>query len=311
MPRIFNLLGGIMPNQLKKEALIIKKTTAWTMFLNFILLVMKLIAGIFGKSTALISDAVNSAGDVGTAFFVMITGKMSRKDNDDDHQYGHEKYESMVSVFLGVALIITVIEIAKSAIKTIYDYFALGVPIEKPTILALFAAVLTIVIKEGMYQFTKVASKKANSPSLNAMAWDHRSDEFSAFGVVIGIGGAMLGIVVLEPIASLVICVLILKVAIKIIKVGISQVVDQAADVETIEEIKNVVSSQEGVLALDDLKTRIFGAKLYVDIEIAVDSELSLKLAHEIAEKVHDEIEAKIENVKHCMVHVNPAGHSH
>lgn len=311
MPRIFNLLGGIMPTQLQNEALIIKKTTAWTMFLNFILLVIKIIAGIIGRSTALISDAVNSAGDVGTAFFVMITGKMSRKENDDDHQYGHEKYESMVSVFLGVALIITVIEIAKSAIKTIYDYIALGIPIEKPTFLALIAAVLTIVIKEGMYQFTRIASKKANSPSLNAMAWDHRSDELSALGVVVGIGGAMLGVVVLEPIASLIICILILKVAIKIIKVGVSQVVDQAADAETIEEIKNVVNNQEGVLALDDLKTRIFGAKLYVDIEISVDPKISLQLAHEIAEKLHDEIELKIKNVKHCMVHVNPAGHLH
>lgn len=300
-----------MPNQLKNEAKIIKKTTAWTMFLNFILLVMKIIAGILGKSTALISDAVNSAGDVGTAFFVMITGKYSRKENDDDHQYGHEKYESMVSVFLGVALIITAIEIAKAAIKTIYDYIALGVPIEEPTYLALIAAVLTIVIKEGMYHFTKRASKKANAPSLDAMAWDHRSDELSAFGVVIGIGGAMLGIVVLEPIASLVICLFILIVAIKIIKVGVSQVVDQAADAQTIDSIKEVVNSQAGVLAIDDLKTRIFGAKLYVDIEISVNPEISLQLAHEIAEKLHDEIELKIKNVKHCMVHVNPAGHSH
>ncbi len=295
-----------MINQLKTEALIIKKTTIWTMLLNLFLFIMKVIAGIIGNSTAIISDAVNSAGDVGTAFFVMITGKFSRKENDDDHQYGHEKYESMVSVFLGVAIIITVIEIAKAAISTIYGYIFLDIPIEKPTYIALIAAVLTIVIKEAMYQFTVRASKKANSPSLNAMAWDHRGDVLSALGVVIGIGGAMLGVVVLEPIASLVICIFILIVAIRIIKVGVSQVVDQAADTETIDEIIAVVASQKGVIAIDDLKTRIFGAKLYVDIEIAVNPEISLQLAHEIAEKLHDEIEAKIKNVKHCMVHVNP-----
>lgn len=306
MPRIFNLFGGFMINQLKTEALIIKKTTIWTMLLNLFLFIMKVIAGIIGNSTAIISDAVNSAGDVGTAFFVMITGKFSRKENDDDHQYGHEKYESMVSVFLGVAIIITVIEIAKAAISTIYGYIFLDIPIEKPTYIALIAAVLTIVIKEAMYQFTVRASKKANSPSLNAMAWDHRGDVLSALGVVIGIGGAMLGVVVLEPIASLVICIFILIVAIRIIKVGVSQVVDQAADTETIDEIIAVVASQKGVIAIDDLKTRIFGAKLYVDIEIAVNPEISLQLAHEIAEKLHDEIEAKIKNVKHCMVHVNP-----
>jgi len=311
MPRIFILVGGFMTNQLKEEAFIIKRTTIWTMILNLFLFIMKVLAGIFGNSTAIISDAVNSAGDVGTAFFVMITGKLSRKENDDDHQYGHEKYESVVSVFLGIAIIITVVEIAKAAIRTIYDFIFLDVPIEKPTYIALIAAVLTIVIKEGMYQFTIRASKKANSPSLNAMAWDHRGDVLSALGVVIGIGGAMLGVVVLEPIASLVICIFILIVAIRIIKVGVSQVVDQAADDVTIDEIIAVVASQKGVIAIDDLKTRIFGAKLYVDIEIAVNPEISLQLAHEIAEKLHDDIEAKIKNVKHCMVHVNPSEQKH
>ncbi len=312
MARIFNfILEESDVNQLKKEAKIIKKTMVWTMGLNAFLLVMKIIAGIFGKSTAIISDAVNSGGDVATAFFVMIAGKYSRKDVDNDHQYGHEKYESMVSVFLGVALILSAIEIAKVAIKTIYDYVRFDVPIEKPTYIALIAAVLTIVIKEMMYRFTIRNAIKANAPSLKAMAWDHRGDQLSALGVVIGVGGSMLGVVVLEPVASLVICTFILILAFRIIKTGISQVVDQAADNDTVDQIKKIINQQDGILCLDDLKTRIFGAKLYVDIEISLDPNMTLVQSHSIAEKLHDDIEKQIQNVKHCMVHVNPAGHIH
>lgn len=312
MARIFNfILEESDVNQLKKEAKIIKKTMVWTMGLNAFLLVMKIIAGIFGKSTAIISDAVNSGGDVATAFFVMIAGKYSRKDVDNDHQYGHEKYESMVSVFLGVALILSAIEIAKVAIRTIYDYVRFDVPIEKPTYIALIAAVLTIVIKEMMYRFTIRNAIKANAPSLKAMAWDHRGDQLSALGVVIGVGGSMLGVVVLEPVASLVICTFILILAFRIIKTGVSQVVDQAADNDTVDQIKKIINQQDGILCLDDLKTRIFGAKLYVDIEISLDPNMTLVQSHSIAEKLHDDIEKQIQNVKHCMVHVNPAGHIH
>ena len=292
--------------QLEIEAKIIKKTTIWTMILNTFLMLLKITAGIIGRSTAIISDALNSAGDVGTAFVVMITGKLSRKEIDEDHQYGHEKYESMVSVFLGVALIVSALEIAKLAATKIYEYLFMDIPIEKPTYIVLIAALMTILIKESMYQFTKHNAKTANSPSLSAMAWDHRSDELSALGVIIGVGGAMLGVVILEPVASLVICVFIFALGFRIIKVGFTQVVDQAADKETIEAIKAVVSGIEGVKALDILKTRIFGAKLFVDIEISVDPDLSVGEAHDIAELLHDEIEAKIPNVKHCMVHVNP-----
>ncbi len=293
-------------NNLVAEAKIIKKTSVWTMLFNLFLMIMKIIAGIIGKSTAIISDALNSAGDVGTAFVVLITGKMSRKADDADHQYGHEKFESMVSVFLGVALIVTVLEIGKTAFSQIYGYFFQDLVIEKPGFVALFAAIATIVIKETMYQFTIRSAKKANSPSLNAMAWDHRSDELSALGVIVGIGGAMLGVVVLEPIASLIICFFILNVAFRIIKVGFSQVVDQAADSHVIEAIKDIVATHPEIKQLDDLKTRIFGAKLYVDMEIAVMPDLSVNSGHAIAEQLHDEIEEKIPNVKHCMIHVNP-----
>ncbi len=291
---------------LQKESQVIKKTMIWNMILNFFLMVMKITAGIIGSSTAIISDAVNSAGDVGTAFFVMIAGKFSRKEHDKEHPYGHEKFESMASLLLGVAMIVTAFEIGKASVTTMIDYLANGVPIKQPTVIALIGAIMTIIVKEVMFQATNRASKKASAPSLHAMAMDHRSDQLSALGVVIGIGGAMLGIVILEPIASLIICLMIFSVAISIIRTGITQVVDQAATPDVVEAIRNVALSEDGVMAVDDLKTRIFGAKIYVDIEIAVNPNLSVCEAHDIAEKVHDHIELEMPNIKHCMVHVNP-----
>lgn len=289
-----------------EEKTIIVKVSVRTVVLNALLAVMKIITGIIGRSSAIISDAVNSISDVATTLAVMITGRYSRKEHDADHPYGHEKYESIVSVLLGVALLFTAYEIGKSGVLIIYDYFVNGVEPVQPTYVALIAAIMTIVIKEIMYQYTCKNAKKANSPSLAAMAWDHRSDEFASFGAVIGIGGAMLGVHVLEPIASVVICGFIVRLGIKTVKVGFSQLVDQAANQETIDLIHSIVAKQKGVKHLDDLKTRMFGMRLYVDIEISVDPKLTILEAHHISHLLHDEIEQTIPDIKHCMIHVNP-----
>jgi cation diffusion facilitator family transporter len=288
------------------EQKIITKVSIWTMILNFILASMKIIMGIIGRSSAIISDAVNSISDVVTALAVMIMGRFSRKEKDVDHQYGHEKYESMVSVFIGIALLLTAFEIGRTACENIYYYFAENRDIVPPTYIALIAGFATIAIKEGMYHYTKFNAKKAHSPSLEAMALDHRSDEFSALAAIIGIVGSMLEIHILEPIASIIICLFIVKLGLGIIKTGFSQVVDQAADQATIDKIKMIVANQAGIIQLDDLKTRIFGMRLFVDMEIAVDQKLSITEAHNIAHVLHDEIESSIPNVKHCMIHVNP-----
>ncbi len=288
------------------EKRIIRKTTFWATVLNFLLAVMKILTGIFGRSTALISDAVNSIGDVATAIAAMVAALFARKEKDADHQYGHEKYESMVSVFIGVALIISAFEIGKNAVFAIYRFIAEGAVIEPPSYVALIAAFATILVKEIMYRFTKKAAHKASSPALAAMAWDHRSDEFSSAGVVIGILGAMLGLTVLEPIASIAICLLIVRTGFRIIKMGFSGVVDQAADPATVAKIENVVREHPGVVKIDELKTRMFGMKLYVDLEIAVSNRLSVSQAHRIAEAIHDRIESELPDVKHIMIHVNP-----
>jgi cation diffusion facilitator family transporter len=298
------------------EKKIIVKVSIWTMVFNTFLAIMKIFAGIVGKSSAIISDAVNSISDVTTALAVMIIGRFSRKDKDIDHQYGHEKYESMASVFLGVALFLTAFEIGKSGVMTIYEFFRYGTAIIIPNYVALVCAVLTIVIKEGMYRYTRHNAKKANSPALEAMAWDHRSDELASSGAIIGIVGTMIGatipgiagslLMILEPIASVVICLFIARLGLRVIKVAFSQVVDQAADEETVATLQAIATKQPGVKHLDDLKTRMFGLRLFVDIEISVDPKLSVLEAHHIAHLLHDEIETTVPNVKHCMIHVNP-----
>jgi cation diffusion facilitator family transporter len=172
--------------------------------------------------------------------------------------------------------------------------------------MALVAAVLSIALKEGMYWYTKAAAVKVRSDALMADAWHHRSDSLSSIGSLVGIGGAMLGFPILDPIASVIICLFIVKVSFEIFKDATDKMVDKACDDETIEAMKNVISGIDGVKGLDLIHTRLFGSKIYVDIEISADGELNLKQAHGIAENVHHTIEEKFADVKHCMVHVNP-----
>jgi cation diffusion facilitator family transporter len=292
------------------ESKIITRTSIKIMILNGFLAIIKVLAGIFGHSTAMISDAVNSISDVVTNLVVMISGKFSHKGRDEDHPYGHEKFDSMVSVLLGAAIIITAFEIGKSAVMILYDYYFNRIDIIHPELVALIVALVTILIKEFMFHFTRKSAKLANSPSLFAQAMDHRSDQLASAGAVIGISGSMLGIDVLEPLASIVICLFVFRVGYKIIKTGISQVVDQAADEAIVNRIKDIINSHDEIINIDELRTRQFGLKIYVDVEILVDENSSLLKAHEIAEKIHHEIEQNLPEVIHCMVHVNPGKNS-
>ena len=157
-----------------------------------------------------------------------------------------------------------------------------------------------------MYWYTKITAKKINSNALMADAWHHRSDALSSAGSLIGIAGAKMGFPILDPIASLIICIFIIKVAINILKDSTYRLVDKSVDEETIEKMKSIILDIEGVIDIDLIKTRLFGTKIYVDVEISADKEQTLASSHDIALKVHDEIEKNFKNVKHCMVHVNP-----
>jgi len=274
-----------------------------TIIVNTTLAAFKLAAGIIANSAAMISDAVHTLSDVLTTFIVIIGVKMAGQKSDDLHPYGHERFECVASIILALALGLTGVGIGYSGIKVIFDgAYATHIPGS----LALIAAVVSIVTKEWMYWYTRAAAKKTNSGSLMADAWHHRSDALSSIGVFIGIGGAMIGWPILDPIASLVICVFILKAAYDIFADAINKMVDKSCDAGTQNELQALAEAQDGVRAVDEIRTRIFGSMMYVDIEIAVDKDMPLAQAHKISEKVHDAVEEKFPSVKHCMVHVNP-----
>lgn len=271
---------------------------------NIILSFFKLFAGIFAHSGAMISDAIHSASDVLSTVIVIVGVKIANRESDDTHPYGHERMECVAALVLAVILFATGIGIGYKGVLIIMsgDYSHLTVP----GVLALIAAVISIIVKEGMYWYTRGAAKKIDSGALMADAWHHRSDALSSVGSFAGILGARMGYPVLDPIASVVICAFILKAAFEIFMDSINKMTDAASDPETIEKIKEIILKQDGVIKIDQLKTRLFGDKIYVDTEIQVNGDISLREAHKIAHSVHDAIENGIPKVKHCMVHINP-----
>lgn len=272
---------------------------------NTVLSAFKLIAGIFANSGAMISDSIHSLSDVLSTFIAVIGVKMSKRKADKFHPYGHDRFECVASILLCVLLFAVGCGIGYSGICKITsgNYENL----EIPGVLALVAAIVSIVVKEWMFQYTKHYAKITNSSAFMADAWHHRSDALSSIGALIGIGGAMLGFAILEPISSVVICIFILKASIDIFKDALNKMMDTPCSEEYEEKIADYISSQEGVINLDLLQTRLFGNKIYVDAEIAVDGTQSLKDAHDIAEKVHNGVENTFTNVKHIMIHVNPS----
>lgn len=275
-----------------------------SILVNIVLALGKFAAGILASSGAMISDAVHSASDVFSTFVVIIGIRLSGKKADAEHPYGHERMECVAAIVLAVVLAITGLEIGADGMRKIlagrYDELAV------PGILALAAAVASVFVKEWMYWYTRFHAKKINSAALMADAWHHRSDSLSSVGAFIGILGSRMGFPVMDSVASVVICVLILKAAYDIFKDAIDKMVDKACDADMEEQLKELAASQQGVMGVDTLRTRAFGNKIYVDVEILADGNLTLYESHAIAERVHDEIEARFQEVKHIMVHVNP-----
>lgn len=273
---------------------------------NVALSVFKFIAGVVAHSGAMISDSIHSASDVLSTIVVIIGVNISSKGRDASHEYGHDRMECVAAVLLAMILCISGVWIGWTGVDKIIhaDQQAL----QAPGVLALVAAVVSIVVKEWMYWYTRRAAKKINSSALMADAWHHRSDALSSVGSLVGIAGARMGFPILDPLASVIIALMIVKVAFDIGKDGINRMLDSSIDAKTEEEIRQIVLAHDPVQGVDDLKTRTFGANFYVDLEIALDGTMTLNDSHAIAESVHDELEAKYPTLKHCMIHVNPAG---
>lgn len=292
----------VTPEQFEKTAV---RVSVVSVVGNTVLSVFKLIAGILAGSGAMVSDAVHSASDVFSSFIVIIGVKISARDSDRDHPYGHERFECVAALVLAVILLVTGLFIGRGALEKITSSGAQGIAV--PGIAALIAAIVSIVAKEAMYWYTRFYAKRLDSGALMAAAWHHRSDALSSVGALIGIAGARMGHPVFEPVASLVICVFIVKAAYDIFKDAVGKMVDHSCGEETERALMLCAEEQPGVLGVDLIQTRVFGNKIYVDIEISANGDISLRESHEIAERVHDAIEAQFQKVKHIMVHVNPA----
>lgn len=269
---------------------------------NAVLSLFKLLAGVLAHSGAMISDAVHSASDVLSSIIVIIGVKLSVRAPDKEHPYGHERFECVAAIVLAVVLAVTGLLIGYKAFGSIEGRGTQPMP----GVLALVAAAVSIVVKEAMYWYTRFFGRRLNSASLMASAWDHRSDALSSVGALVGIAGARMGHPVMEPIASLVICLFILKAAYDIFRDAMGKMVDRAADAETEKSLTDCVLSEKEVRGVDRLRTREFGSRIYVDLEIRLDGSMTLYDAHAIAERVHDRIEREFPSVKHIMVHVNP-----
>lgn len=290
------------------EAVIIKKLSLVSVIGNTVLSGFKMFAGVSGNSGAMISDAIHSFSDVLTTLIAWIGVKVSKRDADSSHPYGHERLECVASLILGIVLMATGIGVGKVGVENILsgNYDTLAVP----SAIALVAAVVSIVGKEAMYWYTRYYAKLIKSSAFLADAWHHRSDAFSSIGSLIGIGGAMLGFPILDSVASVVICLFILKVAYDISKDALVKMLDTSCGEDYEKALQEYVSGREGVISVDMLHSRMFGNKVYIDLEISVDGDRSLQDAHEVAERVHKDVEQQFSDVKHIMIHVNPYPYS-
>ena len=287
------------------EPAIIRQVSLVSIIGNIALTVFKLFAGIVGHSSAMVSDSVHSLSDVVSTLIAFWGVRMSKKAADKSHPYGHERIECVASLVLGLLLMATGVGIGKVGLQTILSgqYETLAVP----GAIALAAAVVSIALKEAMFWYTRHYAKLLNSAAFMADAWHHRSDAFSSIGSLLGIGGAMLGFPVLDSVASVVICLCILKVAYDILNDALTKMLDTSCGEDYERQLREYIAAQEDVIRVDVLRSRMFGNRVYVDLEIEMDGDKTLRESHAVAERIHDNVETDFPNVKHIMIHVNPA----
>lgn len=272
---------------------------------NLGLSVFKALAGFFGHSSALVSDALHGCTDVFSIFIVMLGVAWSEKGSDDSHPYGREKYEAVAGLILSGILFASGLIIGVNAFHSLVHREFLD-SVEVPSFVTLVAALVSILGKEGMFLYTLAAAKKLNSTALKASAFHNHLDALVSVGSLLGVLGARMGFAWTDDAACLVISFFILKTTIEIARDSISKLDDHAMKPEKVALIKKVIGSQKGVVRLDDLKTRLSGNRAHVDVNIAVDGNLTVRQGHEIAHNTRVAIEAACPEVKDCMIHVNP-----
>ena len=286
-----------------KEGIVL---SLWTLALNFLLGSLKLAAGLWGRSSAMVADAAHSYSDCASTVAVIAGLKMASKSADADHPYGHEKYELIFANILSILLGLTAVKIGYDALMVI----AHG-SYQVPGLAPLLAAVFSVAVKEVMYRLTLRKAKKIGSVAMEADAWHHRSDALSSVGAFVGILGARLGLPVLDPVTGLLVSILVLKVAIDLYRKSVSGLVDSSTDAETVVRIQQLLADMDGIEEVNSLKTRVFGASAYADVTIKVDGALTVEEGHDIATLAHNKIEANLPKIKHIMVHIEPMDQDH
>lgn len=284
------------------------KVTIIGSVVNVLLLVLKFVAGVLGHSSAMVADAVHSLSDFLTDIVVLVFVTISGKPNDKKHEYGHGKFETLAMTIIGFVLVIVAVGIISKGVVTIDDFFE-GQELEAPGMLALWAAVISIVSKEAVYRYSIVKARKLQSQALEANAWHHRSDALSSIGTLVGVGGAIfLGQkwVILDPIASVVVGVFIGKVAFELLRDGIGDLTDKALPESVEQEILNMVSGLDNVGNPHNLKTRRLGNHYAIELHVKMDGDISLREAHDKATEIENLLRSKYGKETHVAVHVEP-----
>ena len=277
-------------------------------FVNLLLVVFKFIAGIVGHSAAMIADAVHSLSDFITDIIVIIFVAISGKPEDNDHSYGHGKYETLATAVIGIILFFVGVGILISGIKAIVGALQ-GEPLQAPSLLALIAAVISIVVKQALYHYTVKRGKALGSSSVVANAWHHRSDALSSIGTAIGIGGAVfLGEQwrILDPIAAVVVSIFIIKVAVELIKPCIDELVERSLPEEVEQRIHALILQSPQVSSPHHLRTRRIGSCIAIEVHIRMDGQISLSEAHQVASDIERRLKAEFGEKTHIGIHMEP-----
>ena len=275
---------------------------------NVILLLFKFVAGILGHSAAMVADAIHSLSDFVTDLIVLVFVRISGKPEDKSHDYGHGKYETLAMTIIGMALLAVAIGIVYSGMTKIIAW-ANGAQLEAPGMLALWAALLSVLLKEGVYRYSMVKARQLKSQAVEANAWHHRSDALSSIGTAVGIGGAIfLGQrwTVLDPIASVIVGLFIVKVSIDLLRDGIGDLMEQSLPDVIEDEILGLVASLPDVVEPHDLRTRRIGNHYAIELHILMDGDITLREAHDKASEVEDLLRERYGEETHVAVHVEP-----
>ncbi len=275
---------------------------------NFLLLLFKFLAGFVGHSSAMIADAVHSLSDFATDLIILVFVRLSAKPADRSHRYGHGKFETLATAIIGIVLLGVAVGIC---VKGVTDVVAVchGYTLPAPKTVALIAAVVSIILKEGLYRYTVYAGRRLNSQAVIANAWHHRSDAFSSIGTLLGIGGAIIGGAkwrILDPLAAIGVSLLIAKVAIRIMKNSLDELLEHSLPEATEEEIKQVILSVDGVVAPHSLHTRRIGNHFAIEVHIRMNGDFSLTHAHQITTVVERRLKERFGEQTHVNIHTEP-----